>query len=266
METLQHSMELDLEEWDSSAADSPASRLASPESAAVLVTAVISGPKCSASSLRLNPDGSWQRTSQDCLPSMEVEPSGMSSLDWPRWAIVWDGECFPLTPLELATEDSGCSSLPTPKAWDGRRPGMSPAEMKRDSLDLKTVLFMLPTPRSADHRGAKSAKHIQDIGRSLNLPETLHLLPTPNAFDAKGIWNRSEGPAHKTKGGCKYLSDVLATPVAADSKVSHGGGQGKSLRTDMHRYKAETGASGALNPSFVEAMMGFPPGWSAPTG
>jgi hypothetical protein len=54
---------------------------------------------------------------------------------------------------------------------------------------------------------------------------------------------------------------MLATPAAADAQGSHGGGQGRSLRTDIHTYKAETGESGTLNPSFVAAMMGFPDSW-----
>jgi hypothetical protein len=48
-------------------------------------------------------------------------------------------------------------------------------------------------------------------------------------------------------------SGLWATPAAADAVGSHGGGQGRSLRTDV---------GGQPNPEFCEWLMGYPIGWS----
>ena len=89
--------------------------------------------------------------------------------------------------------------------------------------------------------------------------------------------------AHRTDGK-GYL--LWATPAAADCQGSHGGGQGRSLRTDIHNLKRgmwptphstcstgpgkqgrqggenlQTSAQGQLNPAWVTLLMGFPPGW-----
>lgn len=253
MTTSQLSMELDCEE------ESPYSRAARPVNplalqAAVegLVTSVGSGVSTSALCARSHPDGSWRRTLQDSLPMLEAELSQEWSMDWPKWATVWGGECGELSTSGLATSEPEYSSsddvLPTVTSDTAMRQN----RCAQGGLPLSTALLGTPTAR--DHKGR---------GRPGQLPT--QMLPTPNAFDSKGMWNRSDETAHREKGGCRYLSEVLATPAAADAHGSHGGGQGKSLRTDMHRYKAESGASGALNPSFVEVMMGFPPGWTTPT-
>lgn len=87
---------------------------------------------------------------------------------------------------------------------------------------------------------------------------------------------------------------MWSTPAAADAVGSTGGGQGRSLRTDIHAlrnwptanatdYKGASTRSagkerpdfdddlptrlarhekGTLNPDFVEALMGMPPGWT----
>jgi DNA (cytosine-5)-methyltransferase 1 len=65
----------------------------------------------------------------------------------------------------------------------------------------------------------------------------------------------------RTWGGASTLREqVLArtkglwtTPCAADAQGSHGGNNHRSLRTDV---------AGQLNPTWVEWLMGFPPGWT----
>jgi hypothetical protein len=102
------------------------------------------------------------------------------------------------------------------------------------------------------------------------------LLPTPTASDGTtgAIFGENDQYSVKASGNIRKTTPsgasgtvglartmMLATPAAADCQGSHGGGQGKSLRTDMHQYKAETGERGTLNPSFVCRMMGFPDEW-----
>jgi len=88
---------------------------------------------------------------------------------------------------------------------------------------------------------------------------------------------------------------MWATPSSADCKGSHGGGQGRSLRTDIHEIKkmwptpsassatiqdmeqakfsgndpnrpkySEVKSVGSLNPAWVECLQNFPLGWTDP--
>lgn len=87
--------------------------------------------------------------------------------------------------------------------------------------------------------------------------------PTPTASDSKSGYSK-EGFEKASRARKKPLRDVArwATPSAADAVGSHGGGQGRSLRTDMHEYREETGTVGQLNPDWVELLMGWEPGWT----
>jgi hypothetical protein len=236
----QLSMELDTEELTCSSVARRVNLSQLLAGVEALTMSVGSGMNMSALRAKRHPDGSWRRTQQGSFPMMEVELSPEWSMDWPKWATVWDGECGELTMSVHATSEPECLSsdtLPTPRHGKTTSENLETWEKRRDAGKVATMPLAL----------------------------AVRMLPTPNAFDSKGIWNRNEGTAHRQKGGCRYLSEVLATPAAADAQGSHGGGQGKSLRTDMHHYKAETGAVGALNPSFVDVMMGFPEGWTALT-
>ena len=63
----------------------------------------------------------------------------------------------------------------------------------------------------------------------------------------------------KTPGNANHVCQLanavklFATPCAGDAIGSHGGGNGRSLRTDV---------AGQLNPMWVEWLMGFPIGWT----
>ena len=83
---------------------------------------------------------------------------------------------------------------------------------------------------------------------------------TPTARDWKDGGSPAEFRRNSLPLTTQALSAAWSTPNAADSVGTHGGGQGRSLRTDTH------GMGGKLNPSFVELLMGFPPGWSNPDG
>lgn len=67
------------------------------------------------------------------------------------------------------------------------------------------------------------------------------------------------GPSQFNRNSLPLNTQVVtwATPNAADAVGSHGGGQSRSLRTDTHQM------SGSLNPEWVEALMGYPVGWTS---
>lgn len=83
--------------------------------------------------------------------------------------------------------------------------------------------------------------------------------PTPTARDCKGANSMAHLLRPKTPGNAHHVRQLanavklFATPCAVDAIGSHGGGNGRSLRTDV---------AGQLNPTWVEWLMGFPIGWT----
>ena len=83
--------------------------------------------------------------------------------------------------------------------------------------------------------------------------------PTPTARDCKGANSLEHLLQPKTPGNNHHVRQLAnavrlyATPCAGDAQGTNGGGNGRSLRTDV---------GGQLNPEWVEWLMGFPPGWT----
>lgn len=82
------------------------------------------------------------------------------------------------------------------------------------------------------------------------------IYPTPKASDSKGSGPMGTLSAeHDLKKRRNLKGCVLyATPCRGDATGTNGGGNHRSLRTDV---------SGQLNPEWTEWLMGFPAGWSA---
>lgn len=100
---------------------SHASLSAMPASVREIVTLVSSGERFCDFSRKLDQFGSWERTSQDCLPLILAEPLAQSYEPWGKRGIAWDGRCMELPRLAPHTNERGCLSLPTPRASDGLR-------------------------------------------------------------------------------------------------------------------------------------------------
>lgn len=81
------------------------------------------------------------------------------------------------------------------------------------------------------------------------------LWPTPSVH---GNYNRC-GLSENSGDGLATAVRMWATPSSADCKGSHGGGQGKSLRTDIHNA-----GGGQLSAAWVECLQNFPIGWTDP--
>lgn len=85
------------------------------------------------------------------------------------------------------------------------------------------------------------------------------LLPTPRANEVKDSLQHVPPSRMKSPGKCNLTQHIalellFTTPCAADSTGTQGGGNRRSLRTDVN---------GQLNPEWVEWLIGFPAGWSA---
>jgi hypothetical protein len=116
------------------------------------------------------------------------------------------------------------------------------------------------------------------------------LWPTPRAGktsdESEESWSKRQEAGKVSTPPLTLAVKMWATPNAADAVGSHGGGQGRSLRTDMYNLThglwptprtnvgtgpgvhgqggldLQTAAGGTLNPDWVEWLMGFPLGWS----
>jgi hypothetical protein len=185
--------------------------------------------------------------------------STLVSLAWKPKATPQGRLLFQLAVSELSTEETAASLLGTTTVNDGKN-SITESQRGRNTV----TAGLLPTWAGTNAQGTPDwgGSHARRKAKKL-IPE---LMPTPNACDHKGAtklksckeWN-SRGtnlPEYALK------QTFLATPAAADCQGSHGGRQGRSLRTDIHNHKRTTGETGLLNPYFVEMMMGFPQGWT----
>lgn len=121
-----------------------------------------------------------------------------------------------------------------------------------------------PTSRARDHKGPGFGDDLPAADRRG------HTWPSPTARDA------TSGPGHGAtmQGGPSLRTAIAATwptPTAQDAKLSgvqgnwtpeSGRNSGTTL-TDAAVREGQRSCEGkALNPAWVEALMGFPPGWT----
>jgi hypothetical protein len=165
---------------------------------------------------------SW-KTAQHSL----LEDSGLSSVIWPRSGMTADGQCWvlPMSALRTSGIDFGLlGKWPTPTVCGNyNRKGAS----KTSGDGLATAVKKWPTPQASDNRPratANSTARRIAIGKQVSLEAAVKFWPTPTAHNAK------EGafPAEYTRN----------TPTLAAQ------------------------AGGALNPKWVEWLMGWPLGWT----
>jgi hypothetical protein len=100
---------------------------------------------------------------------------------------------------------------------------------------LLTEEKLFPTPRAADgakgRRTKEGSEKEANRGHGIDLPMFVQLYPTPTANDSKN----NAPPSQRTENG-------------------------------RHSNPLNVLAGGALNPNWVEWLMGFPPGWTEPGG
>jgi len=206
-----------------------------------LVMSVICGERSFALWGKRNPDGSWERTSQDSLALNLDDSSGEWSMTWPRWGTAWDGRCMehPTPERFTAAIESLSLGTPTSRDWKGAgRPGQLPTQM-------------LPTPIANDAKDYHAAK-----------PEIVNTREQQK--------NRGGGCANLAE---RMAAQMLPTPAAsqmgkpvrplAPSEVD--GSHGTMLVGAIGQAIGESGESAqrlGLNPEFVEVMMNFPVGWT----
>jgi hypothetical protein len=207
---------------------------------AALPTSATSGPSSPASFASCNPDGSWRKT---CQGYSQVTLDGsleVFSETWPRAGMTRSGIAYQLRPSAPLTVVIGSGLLPTPNAVETVNPN------KRYHS----------TTNASYPDGRKCQPTLSDV-------ITRNMWPTPCAEDAKNV------PYQKGDHGVRYPMLLGAVDPARmwptpNSGIDHWngsmqewGGSGSWIRDHPEL------ATGSLNPTWVEWLMGYPLGWTA---
>lgn len=249
-----------LREWIWSYLASRVPRSPSPANEEASKTTDGSGPPSSASFAKFNPDGSFSKTSLDLFPT--EEPSGPSSVDWPRWGSMRSGVCSAQRPWVPPTGVSGSSSwrgspwdrnsYPTPTAspyGTGQNEGEVPHDRPtKGTPSLETGMRSWPTPSARDHKDTtpltpRSTKTRGAFAeRKDQLPRVAQGWPTPRAEDSESARaRRSRGVEDTLTATSRSFPPALTTSRCGPEC------------SPKHRR---------LNPRFVEFLQGLPPCWS----
>ncbi len=169
---------------------------------------------------------SWK--THQCLFPEDLQES---SVTLPKWGMTRTGHVFQHLTLERPISVTESGLWATPVASDGKRGGRITAKMTGISLaqHVKTPL-RFPTPKASDgnKRGQVSAHYRNGLaGAVMNYP-------TPQASDCRDRGN-------------------LGSPVI-QRRIQ----KGKQIGLSM----SVSDISGALNPDWVEWLMGWPIGWT----
>lgn len=199
----------------------------------------------------------------------------------PRWGGMRSGECFPAEPWAPRTDERGCSSWPTPTASaygsnQGGAAGRTGA--LRPSLDTTARAWATPT---ASGGGRSNPPGTTATGRrpdgkkaQIDLSNQVKNWPTPRANQQQGGDRQKDGSITPNLLSC---GRDWPTPKASDMDRGSGGSRKSpalpALIDSGLRDKSQTdgetltpaSAQQHLNTTFVEWLMGFPPGWSSPT-
>ena len=275
--------------WIASLAAIRASRSPSPGGARARTTPGTCGRTSPASSASVGQNGCFWKTS----PIISTSDIGRSEKSWKNWATGLRKDCSRRRKSARRIFANGSSCWPTPNVPGGGNPPeilirkgnhfVRPSG-KKAHFGLDQAAGMWPTPTASCATGAGKAgraggPNIQTAAnlwatpkacdgakpsagkrRTRDLTHQSKRWPTPAARDAKGA--NSERHVREAKG--RAHMDQLAN-FAVHSRPA---------RTISKAGGNTCGATRVLNPAFVEALMGWPVGWTdvrirlntAPTG
>lgn len=86
------------------------------------------------------------------------------------------------------------------------------------------------------------------------------IFPTPCATDHTGNKSASKGAAFRPSLHTMARKNLWPTPTTGAALCKWGGAGARQMMRNAG--VSETELNGALNPAWVEALMGFPPGWT----
>lgn len=244
------------------------------------VLAAVYGSSTRESLANFDHDSSSWKTSQLSLLADSTESSAV----FPRSGMTRSGSLSELPTLERLTDGSGYSSWPTPRAYshgDSNTPGLTTLDIRVRGMYEDNPRYW-PTPMVPN--GGRSIAHAEMIGGTfyadgkkvqLDLAAAVRTWPTPRNRDWKGggkdcldsavaMWPtpraEHDSGAHAGKPDTMHSAiKMFPTPTAADGSR----GSATMMRGNPTLKGAAQGSVTApLNPAWVEALMGFPAGWT----
>ena len=155
-------------------------------------------------------------------------------------------------------DDIVCSFWPTPRAGDGDHGGPNSRDSKGKPA-LSGAVAMWPTPSASDAiRGDCESERNR---RSPHLVSAVKMWATPSASDSIGSHGGGQGRSLQTDIYNAQRVSLWSTPVANDAKnatLPPATENRDSLPGDLRR----SGEKGSLNPAWVESLQGLPLGWT----
>ena len=248
------------------------------------------GEKWRGSFTKYDPNSSLWKTHQ-CSLLGDLEEF---SETWPKWGLMRDGECWEQLTLERTIRGTEFGLLeqtwPTPRSCTAMAAKITPESVwneKRNS-NLETVVgkTMWPTPIASRGGAWRSDGQVSMIARNVETYEEYWLLtqgtskkkrekywPTPTCQDADKATKQFRENHQNNLTAMVFNSEkMFPTPTTRDYK---GGYKTESLIRKDGKSRAldalpnavldgkgtET-ATGQLNPTWVEWLMGWPLGWT----
>ena len=173
--------------------------------------------------------GSWARFDPASSSWRTAQPSLLGDSDecsvtWPRSGMTAAGQCWELPMWAPPTSATGSGLWPTPTSTLGTKGG-------------------LVTPAKA-----------REGGTLIEALSARTIWPTPTVC---GNYNR-KGASATSGDGLATAVRNFPTPTSSNTKAHHMRGADKGKAREARSY----GATGQLNPTWVEWLMGWPLGWT----
>lgn len=238
------------------------------------------GPKWRGLSVKFNRDSSSWKTHLCLFP----EVLEWSSVTFPKWGMMRDGELWERITSALPTSRIGSGFWQTPVADDSvnRKQGKFNS---RGEPKLSAQVKLWRTPKASDGqrgptRKEESMRRRMEKGNTLNLSDQVHhewLWPTPTCMDAAGFCGKPDkgrtGPnsgrtltgkalemagkgPHAEKFPTPRSTDACTMTQATESTAR----RVKNGRARLDEHISNQAGRGTLNPNWVEWLMGWPIG------
>ena len=213
-----------------------------------------SSPIHSESLARYSPEESMWRTSPDSQLSLKMDDQATSQkslVDFPRSGMTVGGTLYPLKTQAHRTCVNGGGSLPN-----------FPTPQAMDAVTRSNESFHRIMDRPRQGKMLPKLAYIIHVAPKWNTPNTMDSLPprSEKALKKQYEKNRKGRKEHSTlREQVVYPKPekMWPTPTVNDSK--NNGGPSQHRRTTI-ALNAKVG--GALNPQWVEWLIGYPIGWT----
>ena len=219
---------------------------------------------------RFDPATSSWRTAQHSL----LEDLGESSVIWPRSGMTANGQCWELPMLGRRISGTGSGlSVPTPTVYDSTGKGTPRKDSNLDQggrhgVSLHHFVAKWPTPTASQARsegmimqlcalvdaGTLTREEAETMAQGSLTPPRMKPWPTPTVC---GNYNR--------KGASATSGDGLATAVLKCATPTASPWRSGKASEETHARNSRPLSEqigGSLNPTWVEALMGWPTGWT----